>query len=85
MIRTAESVREPPNWICVTISPKVGASPAADTLRVRPPSRQQQVKIFETERGCGRVEPLPEKRDEQLDRIVTGPHHALHNISDCGE
>jgi len=33
--RTAESVREPPNWICVTISPEVGASPAAETLRVR--------------------------------------------------
>ena len=30
-IRTKESVREPPNWICVTISPKVGAS-----LRQRP-------------------------------------------------
>ena len=28
---------------------------------------------------------LPEKRDKQLDRIVTGPHHALHNIADCGE
>ena len=34
-IRTSESVREPPNWICVTISPEVGASPAAETLRVR--------------------------------------------------
>ena len=33
--RTAESGREPPNWICVTISPEVGASPAAETLRVR--------------------------------------------------
>ena len=30
-IRTKKSVREPPNWICVTISPKVGAS-----LRQRP-------------------------------------------------
>jgi hypothetical protein len=30
-IRTKESVREPPNWICVTISSKVGAS-----LRQRP-------------------------------------------------
>jgi hypothetical protein len=34
-IRTSESVREPPNWICVTISPEVGASPAAETRRVR--------------------------------------------------
>ena len=35
---------------------------------------------------CGVTsEPLPEKRDKQLDRIVTGPHHALHNITDCGE
>ena len=34
-IRTKESVREPPNWICVTISPEVGASPAAETRRVR--------------------------------------------------
>ena len=31
--RTAESGREPPNWICVTISPEVGASPAAETSR----------------------------------------------------
>ena len=34
-IRTSESVRELLNWICVTISPEVGASPAAETLRVR--------------------------------------------------
>jgi hypothetical protein len=34
-IRTKESVREPPNWICVIISPKVGASLAAETRRVR--------------------------------------------------
>ena len=34
-IRTGESVREPPNRICVTTSPEVGASPAAETLRVR--------------------------------------------------
>ena len=34
-IRTSESVREPPNWICVTIPPEVGASPAAETLRAR--------------------------------------------------
>ena len=33
-IRTSESVREPPNWICVTISPEVGASPAGETIRV---------------------------------------------------
>ena len=33
-IRTSESVLEPPNWICVTISPEGGASPAAETLRV---------------------------------------------------
>ena len=31
--RTAESVREPPNWFCVTISPKVGVSPAAESSR----------------------------------------------------
>ena len=31
--RTSESVIEPPNWICVTISPEGGASPAAETLR----------------------------------------------------
>ena len=34
-IRTNESVREPPNWFCVTISPKVGVSPAAETCRAR--------------------------------------------------
>ena len=35
-IRTGKSgPPEPPNWICVTISPEVGASPAAETLRVR--------------------------------------------------
>ena len=34
-IRTAESVRELSNWNCVTTSPEVGASPAAETLRVR--------------------------------------------------
>ena len=34
-IRTSESVRELPNWNCVTTSPEVGASPAAETLRVR--------------------------------------------------
>ena len=28
-IRTSESVREPPNWICVTTSREVGAGPAA--------------------------------------------------------
>ena len=33
-IRTSESVREPPYWICVTISPAAGASPAAETRRV---------------------------------------------------
>ena len=33
-IRTSESVLEPPIWICVTISPEGGASPAAETLRV---------------------------------------------------
>jgi hypothetical protein len=33
--RTAESVREPPNWFCVTISPEVGVSPAAETVRAR--------------------------------------------------
>ena len=34
-IELPKSVREPPNWICVTISPEVGVSPAAETLRVR--------------------------------------------------
>ena len=34
-IRTSESVREPLSWICVTISPEVGASPTAETLRAR--------------------------------------------------
>ena len=33
--RTARSVREPPNWICVTISPEVSAGPAAETRRIR--------------------------------------------------
>jgi len=33
-IRTSESVRVPPDWICVTISPEVGASPVAETVRV---------------------------------------------------
>ena len=34
-IRTAESGRGLPDWICVTTWPEVGASPAAETLRVR--------------------------------------------------
>ena len=34
-IRTEESGRELPDWICVTTSPEVGASPAAETRRVR--------------------------------------------------
>jgi len=33
--RTAESDPELSDWNCVTTSPKVGASPAAETLRVR--------------------------------------------------
>jgi hypothetical protein len=33
-IRTGESVRELFDWNFVTISPEVGASPAAETLRV---------------------------------------------------
>ena len=34
-IRTAESGRGLPDWICVTTWPEIGASPAAETLRVR--------------------------------------------------
>jgi hypothetical protein len=34
-IRTGESVRELSDWNCVTTSPDVGASPAAETLRVQ--------------------------------------------------
>ena len=34
-IRTGKSGRGLPDWICVTTSPEVGASPAAKTLRVR--------------------------------------------------
>src|SRR5436190_14400648 len=34
-IRTGESVRKLSDWNCVTTSPDVGASPAAETLRGR--------------------------------------------------
>src|SRR5262244_58551 len=34
-IRTGESGRGLSDWNCVTTSPEVGASPAAETLRVR--------------------------------------------------
>jgi hypothetical protein len=33
--RTGESVRELSDWNCVTTSPDLGASPAAETVRVR--------------------------------------------------
>ena len=34
-IRTVESVRTLPDWICMTTSPEVGASRAAETLRAQ--------------------------------------------------
>ena len=34
-IRTSESVREPPNWICVTTSAGGRRRPRSETLRVR--------------------------------------------------
>ena len=44
-IRTAESGREPLNWICVTISSEVGASPAAETSHELRDTDLQLVKI----------------------------------------
>ena len=81
MTPTAESVREPPNWICMTISPEVGASPAAETFAYE--LRGASGPAF-TNRVPGDGDSRPSDLTEVAGRTCRAPHVAASLTSTAG-